>query len=88
MLININDIVTLSNGNEYLVTNKIHYEEKDYFLIINMNDNTDFKTVVIDGFDFVVVKDELLIKKLILLFNKQNIERKDEILETIKKLSE
>lgn len=44
MKLEINKIVTLGNNEEYLVIDKVQYEEKDYYYIAEVNeDNSDIK---------------------------------------------
>lgn len=43
MNIDIKDIITLSDNNEYIVTSKAKYDNKIYYFLIDINDNSNMK---------------------------------------------
>ncbi len=43
MKINIQDIITLNDNNEYVVVSKIEIKNKEYICIIDINDKTNIK---------------------------------------------
>ncbi len=62
MKVEVNNIVTLDNDADYLVTNKLDYENNTYFAMCNLNDDKDLKIVRQEGNELVEFFDfELLI---------------------------
>ena len=43
MNIDIKDIITLSDDNEYIVTSKAVYDNKIYYFLVDINDNSNMK---------------------------------------------
>jgi hypothetical protein len=74
IMINLRNIITLSDDNEYIVVGKIDYEDTIYYYLvdINKNDNVKFCYQKDDG--LVELNDSNLIKELIPLFSKQAME--------------
>ena len=72
MKVEVNNIVTLDNDADYLVTNKLDYENNTYFAICNLNDNKDLKIVRQEGNELVEFFDFELLTKLVCLFDSQN----------------
>lgn len=72
MKVEVNNIVTLDNDMDYLVTNKLDYENNTYFAICNLNDNKDLKIVRQEGNELVEFFDYELLTKLVCLFDSQN----------------
>ena len=72
MKVEVNNIVTLDNDAEYLVTNKLDYENNTYFAISNLNDDKDLKIVRQEGNELVEFFDFELLTKLVCLFDSQN----------------
>ena len=70
MTINKNDLLTLDDGNEYLVVSKALYQNKEYYYIININDNSCIKFCYLDNGQLVELNDGNLAKKIIPLFKK------------------
>ena len=63
MKVEVNNIVTLDNDADYLVTNKLDYENNTYFAICNLNDDKDLKIVRQEGNELVEFFDfELLLE--------------------------
>ena len=72
MKVEVNNIVTLDNDADYLVTNKLDYENNTYFAICNLNDDKDLKIVRQEGNELVEFFDFDLLTKLVCLFDSQN----------------
>ena len=72
MKVEVNNIVTLDNDADYLVTNKLDYENNTYFAISNLNDDKDLKIVRQEGNELVEFFDFELLTKLVCLFDSQN----------------
>lgn len=72
MKVEVNNIVTLDNDSDYLVTNKLDYENNTYFAISNLNDDKDLKIVRQEGNELVEFFDFELLTKLVCLFDSQN----------------
>ena len=72
MKVEVNNIVTLDNDADYLVTNKLDYENNTYFAICNLNDDKDLKIVRQEGNELVEFFDFELLTKLVCLFDSQN----------------
>lgn len=53
MKVEVNNIVTLDNDADYLVTNKLDYENNTYFAMCNLNDDKDLKIVRQEGNELV-----------------------------------
>ena len=66
----IKDILTLSDGNEYLIASKVNHDYKIYLCLVDINNNKNVKFCYLDNDEVVVVKKENLSESLILkLFN-------------------
>lgn len=68
MDINIKDIITLDDNNEYVVVSKTVYENKTYYYLINKNNDKGIKFCYEDLGDLVEFNDEELMVKLLPLF--------------------
>lgn len=71
MELNIKDIVTLDDNNEYVVVSKTNYENKTYYYLIDKNNNTNIKFCYEDAGDLVEFDDKELATKLLPLFLKE-----------------
>ena len=71
-MIDIRDVLTLSNGNQYGVVSKATIDNIIYYYLVNINDNTNikfcFEERTENKIELVEVNDEELIKKLLLSF--------------------
>lgn len=66
----IKDILTLSDGNEYIIASKVNHDYKIYLCLVDINNNKNVKFCYLDNDEVVVVKKEKLSESLILkLFN-------------------
>lgn len=72
MKVEVDNVITLDNDADYLVVNKLNYENNTYFEICNLNDNKDLKIVKQEGNELVEFFDFELLDKLLYLFNEQN----------------
>ena len=72
MKVEVDNVITLDNDADYLVVNKLNYENNTYFEICNLNDNKDLKIVRQEGNELVEFFDLELLDKLLYLFNEQN----------------
>ena len=63
---NITDILTLSDGNEYIIASKADYEYKIYLCLVDINNNKNVKFCYLDNDEVVIVKKEELSSVLIL----------------------
>ena len=68
MIINIKDTLFLDDDNEYLVISKVNYENKNYYYLLDKNDNVNFKFCYEDNEELVEVNDKELATKLLPLF--------------------
>ena len=67
---NIKDVLTLSDGNEYLIASKVNYDYKIYLYLVDINNNKNIKFCYLDNDEVVIVKKESLSNALLLkLFN-------------------
>ena len=70
MIINIIDVLTLSDNNKYVVTSKINYNNKSYYCLIDINNYENLKFCYQDSDELVEINDKELVGKLLPLFYK------------------
>ncbi len=68
MTINIKDTLTLDDNNEYVVISKINYESKNYYYLLDKNNEENFKFCYEDNEELVEIEDKKLNTKLLPLF--------------------
>ena len=68
MTINIKDTLTLDDNNEYVVVSKINDDDKNYFYLIDKNDNSNVKFCYQDNDELVELNDKELVTRLLPLF--------------------
>ena len=68
MNIDIKDRITLDDDCEYVVVSKVNYENKIYYYIIDINNNTNLKFCYEDKDELVELNDKELTTKLLPLF--------------------
>ena len=68
MIINIKDILTLDDNNEYVVISKINYDNKNYYYLLDKNNNDNPKFCYEDNGELVEIDDGDLTAKLLPLF--------------------
>lgn len=61
---NIKDILTLSDGNKYVIASKVEYNYKIYLYLVDINHNSNIKFCYLENDEVVIVKDSKLINKL------------------------
>ena len=62
----ITDILTLSDGNKYMIASKANYNYKIYLCLVNINNEDDTKFGYLDNDEIVLVKKEELSSVLLL----------------------
>lgn len=65
------DLITLNNGQEYIVVNQITSEGKNYIYLITKDGLSDVKICLFEGDTLTIVKDAELIEKLIEKFKEK-----------------
>ena len=70
MIINIKDTLTLDDNNEYVVVSKVNYENKNYYYLLDKNNNENPLFCYEDNDELVELNDKELITKLLPLFVK------------------
>ena len=68
MTINIKDTLTLDDNNEYVVISKVNYESKNYYYLLDKNNEENFKFCYEDNEELVEIEDKKLNTKLLPLF--------------------
>ncbi len=62
----IKDILTLSDGNEYIIASKVNHDYKIYLCLVDIKDNKNVKFCYLDNDEVVIVKKENLSDVLVL----------------------
>ena len=70
-MIEIKDIVTLSDQNEYQVVSKVDYEYRIYYYLVDINEISNVKFLYENGDKLTEVEDPDLVKKLLPMFYKE-----------------
>ena len=68
MTINIKDTLTLDDNNEYVVISKVNYESKNYYYLLDKNNEENIKFCYEDNEELVEIEDKNLTTKLLPLF--------------------
>lgn len=68
MIINIKDILTLDDNNEYVVVSKVIYDNKNYFYLLDKNNEQNVKFCYEDNEELVEIDGKELTTKLLPLF--------------------
>lgn len=68
MIINIKDTLTLNDSNQYVVISKVNCSNKNYYYLLDKNNNSNLKFCFEDNEKLVEINDEKLISKLLPLF--------------------
>ena len=55
---NIKDVLTLSDGKDYIIVSKTNYNYKIYLCLVDINDNKNVKFCYLDNDEVVLVKKE------------------------------
>ena len=69
----IRDVLTLSDGNEYVIASKVNYDYKIYLYLVDINNNKNIKFCYLDNDEVVIVKKENLSSSLVLKLLNQMI---------------
>ena len=81
---NIKDLLTLSDNNEYVVVSKTIYEDKSYLYLVDINNNENLKFCLErkdeQGYIVDEIEDTTLIQKLLPLFYESSKNIIEEIL--------
>lgn len=72
MNIDANDLIALSDKNEYVVVSKLIYNDKEYYYIADINDSYNVKFCYRENDELIVVKDSELIMHLACLISQNN----------------
>ena len=75
----IKDVLTLSDGNDYVITSKVNHDYKIYLCLVDINNNKNIKFCYLDNNDVVIVKKESLSESLVLKLLNQMIKVLKEI---------
>lgn len=70
-MIEIKDIVTLSDQNEYQVVSIVDYEYRIYYYLVDINEISNVKFLYKNGDKLTEVEDEELVNKLLPMFYEQ-----------------
>ena len=70
MNIDIKDLITLDDKNEYVVVGKVDYDGITYYYIVDINNNSNFKFCYLDHDEFVESSNQVLNTMLLPLFMK------------------
>lgn len=68
MILEENKILKLSDKNEYLITHKIENDGINYYLLVDINDNSNVKFCYQDGNEVVEIEDYDKVVELLPLF--------------------
>ena len=74
MDLNIKDVITLDDNNNYVVVSKTNYHSETYFYILDINNNENFKILKlnISNNKLAEFEDQDLIKELLPIFLKES----------------
>jgi len=70
MLINVKDVIKLKDDNEYVVISKVNYENRNYYYMIDINNNQNLLYCYEENGKFIEINNHQLLKRLIPLFLK------------------
>ncbi|MBO5120845.1 MAG: hypothetical protein J6C28_04105 [Bacilli bacterium] len=70
-MIEIKDIVTLSDQNEYQVVSIVDYEYRIYYYLVDINEISNVKFLYKNGDKLTEVEDKELVNKLLPMFYEQ-----------------
>lgn len=65
MKLNKNNFVMLSDNMNYLVVSNVIYEDKDYYLLVDINNYSNIKFVVINNNEVFEIKDRKILNKIL-----------------------
>ena len=64
MKMKINTIITLDNQERYMVLNYANYENKDYYLVMGIDENKEVISSKVAVFEATVDKEDLYVSKI------------------------
>lgn len=67
-MIDIKDIVTLDDNNDYIVVSKLNYQEKTFYYLLDIYNDENIKFCYENNREFVEIEDKNLITNLLPLF--------------------
>lgn len=67
-MIQIKDVVTLSDQNEYLVVSKVDHEHRNYYYLVDINDNSNVLFLYENEEKLTEVEEPELVSKLLPMF--------------------
>lgn len=67
-MIQIKDVVTLSDQNEYLVVSKVDHEYRNYYYLVDINDNSNVLFLYENGEKLTEIEEPELVSKLLPMF--------------------
>jgi len=70
-MINVKDTLALDDNNEYVVVSKLNYENREYFYLVDINENRNLKFCYLNGDKLVELENKELIEKLLPIFLKK-----------------
>lgn len=70
-MIEIKDIITLSDQNEYQVVSIVDYEYRIYYYLVDINEISNVKFLYKNGDKLTEVEDKELVNKLLPMFYEQ-----------------
>ena len=68
MIINIKDVLTLNDNNQYVVISKINYDNKNHYYLLDKNNYQNVKFCFEDNEELVEIDDKELTTRLLPLF--------------------
>ena len=71
-MLEVGDLITLSNNKEYLVVEQIEYDNNDYVILISKDGISELKVYLKENDMLSIVKDEEKIKNILLIYSKLN----------------
>ncbi len=64
----IKDVITLDDNNEYIIASKVNYDGKNYYYLVDVNKPENLMFCYEDNEDLVELKDKKLTTELLPLF--------------------
>ena len=71
-MLEVGDLITLSNNKEYLVVEQIEYNNNDYVILTSKDGISELKIYLKENDVLSIVKDEEKIKNILLIYSKLN----------------
>ena len=68
MIINIKDVLTLNDNNQYVVISQINYDNKNHYYLLDKNNYQNVKFCFEDNEELVEIDDKELTTRLLPLF--------------------